>query len=158
MPERACRFESGRGYPLCAGDLVDGGSTRAEERVVRVLLHGGIPTVVRGNHDEWAFEARGSVLSDSSRRFLRGLPGAWRSAIDGVRIVMVHRSLRSTLEGFDALADNVAATADLWLDLADAEVIITEYTNVPYEVRVRRGTIVNPGALPRAPWTPSSPG
>jgi len=136
---------------VCAGDLVDYGLFPDE--TIALLAERKIPCV-RGNHDRWAAARSSSSSSDlsrASRSFLADLPTSWTRTIERVRVAVHHASPRGDMDGIEA-AEIDAAYARMFLDRADADVLVVGHTHAAFRVELPgRGIIVNPGALLRAP-------
>jgi putative phosphoesterase len=148
---------------VCAGDLV--GYGLFPEEVIALIRERGV-ICVRGNHDRWALgdgtaeepdggdqphDASGWDLSSDARRFLRELPRVWRKEIDGIRIVVVHGSVHSEMDG--VIPDTITGQQlRQRLDEAEADVLIVGHNHEPFRLPVPgRGIVVNPGALLRMP-------
>jgi len=140
---------------VCVGDLVDFGLF-PDETIAR-LVERRIPTI-RGNHDRWAVEKRGEgsawsggwELSSASRAFLRALPTSWSTVLEGTRVAVHHASPRSDMDGI-APDEMTSARARMYLDLADAEILVVGHTHIPCVIHVSdKRIIANPGALLRA--------
>ena len=152
---------------VCAGDIVDGGDE--PEAVIALLRERRIPTV-RGNHDRWALmrhdsgepehegDARSHYLSVGAVEWLAGLPTNWRKTIEGVRLVVVHGTPLSDMDGI--YPGTSGAELESWLAVAEADVLVCGHTHIPL-IRHVAGSrlLVNPGALWRdAGASPSTSG
>jgi putative phosphoesterase len=140
---------------VCAGDVVDGGDQPDE--VIALLRDRAIPTI-RGNHDRWALErhdngepehdgdARKLVLSPDAAAWLAGLPRTWRGTTEGVRVVVVHGTPLSDMDGI--YPGEVGSELESWLAVAEADVLVAGHTHIPLARHVAGGRlVVNPGAL-----------
>ena len=143
---------------VCAGDIVDGGDQ--PEQVIALLREREIPCI-KGNHDRWAVmrhdngepehegDGRKLKLRSETVDWLSKLPAKWSRTIEGVRIVVVHGSPRSDMDGI--YPDASDADLESWLRRAEADVLIAGHTHVPLERHATGGKlVVNPGALWRA--------
>jgi predicted phosphodiesterase len=153
---------------VCTGDFV--GDGLFPEETIALVRERKI-VCVRGNHDRWAVgdgtpedpdagdrphDASGWGLSRDASRFLWSLPRVWRKTIDGVRVVMVHGSIRDEMNG--VLPDVITGQQlRQRLDAAEADVLIVGHVHEPFEFKVGRRIVANPGALlRRAPGEPST--
>ena len=140
---------------VCAGDVIDGGDQ--PEQVIALLHERGIPTV-RGNHERWALARHGSgepehdgdarklYMSPDAINWLSGLPKVWRRTIEGVRVVVVHGTPLSDMDGI--YPGETGSELESWLAVAEADVLICGHTHIPLLRHVSGGRlIVNPGAL-----------
>jgi putative phosphoesterase len=140
---------------VCAGDVVDGGD-RPEE-VITLLRDRAIPTI-RGNHDRWALmrhdngepehdgDARKLFLSPDAVAWLAGLPRTWRGTIEDVRVVVVHGTPLSDMDGI--YPGEAGSELESWLAVAEADVLVVGHTHIPLVRHVAGGRlVVNPGAL-----------
>ena len=140
---------------VCAGDVVDGGDQ--PEQVIALLRERGIPTIM-GNHDRWALarhdqgepehdgDARRLYMSPDAISWLAGLPKAWRRTIEGVRVVVVHGTPLSDMDGI--YPGETGSELESWLAVAEADVLIAGHTHVPLVRHVAGGRLViNAGAL-----------
>ena len=143
---------------VCAGDVVDGGDQ--PEEVIALLRDRGIPTI-RGNHDRWALlrhddgepehdgDARKLFLSPAAATWLAGLPKTWCRTIEGVRVVVVHGTPLSDMDGI--YPGETGSELESWLAVAEADVLVAGHTHIPLVRHVSGGKlVVNPGALWRA--------
>ena len=147
---------------VCAGDVV--GYGLFPEETIALLRERNV-TTVRGNWDRWAlgdgrpddpsavgtpYDASGWNLSRDARRYLRGLPRVWKKTIDGVRVVVVHGSVRDEM---DAVMPDVVTGGQLKkrLDEADADVLVVGHSHEPFRFAVGKSLAVNPGAIYRRP-------
>ncbi len=140
---------------LCAGDIVDGGAQ--PEQVIFLLRERLIPCI-SGNHDRWAVrrqkdgqpghegDAQKLMLKPETVDWLAKLPAKWSRTIEGVRVVVVHGSPRSDMDGM--YPDATDADLESWLRQAEADVLIAGHTHVPLMLHAPGGKlVVNPGAL-----------
>jgi putative phosphoesterase len=140
---------------ICAGDVVDGGDQ--PEQVIALLRDRDIPTVV-GNHDRWALrrhddgepehdgDARKLHLSPGAVAWLKGLPKEWRRTIEGVRVVVIHGTPSSDMDG--VYPETSGSELERVMERAEADVLIAGHTHVPLLRHVSSGRLViNAGAL-----------
>ena len=140
---------------VCAGDVVDGGDQ--PEQVIALLRERGIPTIM-GNHDRWALarhdsgepehagDARPLYMSPDSISWLASLPKVWRRTIEGVRVVMVHGTPSSDMDGI--YPNTPGSELERMLERAEADVMVCGHTHVPLVRHVAGGRLaINAGAL-----------
>ena len=144
---------------VCAGDVVDYGLF--PEETIGELMTRNIPTV-RGNHDRHVVQESGfnsiQYLSSNALGFLRRLPIALGTQINGVRVAVHHGSPECDTDGiYPNVTD--AEVASL-LDAASCDVLIVGHTHLAFSRRISGGRLVcNPGPLlrdaPRFPGVPA---
>jgi len=123
---------------LCAGDLVGRGPE--PERVVQEIRQRAIPTVL-GNHDEWSY-----ALSPESKAYLKSLPVDWEGEYAGCRIFMCHGKPGNNIWGL--YRNHVSDTLlNIMLRSLGADVLIVGHTHVPMYIRVKNGSVINPGSV-----------
>jgi protein phosphatase len=142
------------------GDLVNYGPSPAE---VIDFARSKASLVVRGNHDHSVgfgkdcrcsarframAEATGrwtsSVISEDDKRFLRELPTQVEREVDGVRFLLCHAVPSNPLYEYCPL------DADRWRDEVSAmtaDVLLTGHTHLPFQRKIDKKLIVNPGSL-----------
>jgi len=139
----------------CAGDLV--GRGKQPDAVVERISTAHIPTVM-GNHDEMVLlphhvskdktvplgDALGYQANTLER--LMQLPRTYRTVIGGARVVMVHGTPLSNLQGISINPKN-RHDALHWLERASADILIAGHTHTPMKLQDHNGMIVNPGSL-----------
>ena len=147
--------ELGVDQVACAGDVVDGGDQ--PEQVIALLRERGIPTI-RGNHERWALarhdrgepehdgDARLLYMSPDAITWLASLPKVWRTTIEGIRVVVVHGTPLSDMDGI--YPSETGSELESWLAVAEADVLIAGHSHIPLHRHISGGKlVVNPGAL-----------
>ena len=127
------------------------------EEVIALLRERAIPTI-RGNLDRWASarhdngepghdgDARKLFLSPAAAAWLAGLPRTWRRTLEGVRVVVVHGTPLSDMDGI--YPGETGSELESWLAVAEADVLVAGHTHIPPTRHVAGGRLViNPGAL-----------
>lgn len=149
---------------LFIGDLVDYGAA-PEEAVSWMRTHGAI--AVRGNHDHamvTGADCRSSplsyalsvatrahfrpLLSGAALEYLGAFPMRRTVDVPGTRLHMVHATPRNPLYEYLGGEEPAAAWRGAAADLADSEDwLFVGHTHRPFERRIGRLTVVNPGSL-----------
>lgn len=142
------------------GDLVNYGPNPVE---VIDYVRANASIVIRGNHDHAVgfnedprcstpFRAMAqvmqqytsSVLSESQKQFLRGLPLRVDRELAGMRVSMCHAVPSDPLFAY-CLPDSPRWESEL--ELAEAEVLLVGHTHLPFDRPFGERRVVNPGSL-----------
>jgi putative phosphoesterase len=142
----------------CCGDVVGYGANPNE---VVEWVRENCSGCVMGNHDKavvtgetgWfndaAAEAIGwtrKVMSEDNIRYLSSLPVSLRFQHGGKRFLMVHGSPEDPLHEYVQPATH-RDLFEHYLTRHDADVLALGHTHYPFETKVGRGTVFNPGSV-----------
>jgi len=138
-------------YIFCAGDIA--GYHEELKETIALLAHNGV-RAVRGNHDVRYIEARGTANADPATEYLRQLPTAIDTVIEGRRLYMVHAEPPDVCGGggirlLDPQGIVRPDRAAWWQhQLADCicDVLVVGHTHQVFAERLGALLVVNPGS------------
>lgn len=143
---------------LCAGDLV---GYNPWPREVLSIMRGLKAKVVLGNHDlaavtgvvtdfnPMAAEAihfTRSQLTQEDFRYLSSLPKNFKLKVEGVRVCMYHGSPIDPINEY-IYPDVSREVLKLFIDEAEAEILILGHTHIPMKHEIEGYYVINPGAV-----------
>jgi predicted phosphodiesterase len=138
-------------HVFCAGDIA-GYHDELDETLALFAAHG--VRAVRGNHDLRYLEARGAGNDDPAAAWLRRLPAAIDTVLDGRRLYIVHAEPPDACGGggirlLDPQGRVRADRADQWrrrLAECACDVLIVGHTHQVFAARLGAKLVVNPGS------------